>query len=212
MNETVQSFINKANNGDIEAMEILGSCYLYGEGVEKDDIKAHKYFLMAAEKGSIPARYMVGMDYLTGEGVQKNISSAETYIKSAADAGYAKAQYILGLMYKQGEIGFFGTDKKAFKYFEKAAMQGLGKAQIELGDAYLMGIGVRENLSQGIFWLACAYLHGYLKDDAEIDIANEAVERLNSLIHSGVPGGQERIDAVIEEVRTRYPQYIKKCT
>lgn len=206
MDGKIQTIINKANSGDVRAMEILGDCYLHGEGVKKDDAMAHKYYRMAAEKGSIPAHYMVGMDYLTGEGVQKNISSAETYIRVAADAGLARAQYILGLLYKNEGIGFFSQDKKAFKYFEKAAKQGHGKAQVELSDAYMGGIGVKANLSEGLFWLACAYLHG--KNDA--DVGNAAVERLNSLINSGVPGGKERIDDIMDDVKSRYPQYIKE--
>lgn len=206
MDERVQNIINKANNGDVNAMVIVGNCYLRGKGVRKDDSLAHKYYMMAAERGSIPAKYMVGMDYLTGEGVRKDISYAETYIKSAADAGFAKAQYMMGMMYKNELIGMFSIDKKAFTYFEKAAKQGLGKAQIELGDAYIGGIGVRANLGEGLFWLACAYLHG--RNDP--DVGNAAVERLNSLVNSGVPGGKERINDIMDDIRLRYPQYIKE--
>lgn len=206
MDERVQNMINKANNGDVRAMEILGDCYLRGEGVKKDNAMAHKYYMNAAEGGSIPGRYMVGMDYLTGEGVQKSISSAKIHIEIAADAGLAKAQYILGLMYKNGEIGFFAKDKKAFKYFERAARQGHGKAQIELSDAYMGGVGVKANLGEGLFWLACAYLHG--KSDNEV--GNAAVERLNALIRGNVPGGRERIDDIMEDIKSHYPQYIKE--
>lgn len=202
----IQEIMSKANKGDVKAMEMLGDCYLYGEGVKKDDVKAHKYYMMAAEKGSIPAKYMVGMDYLTGEGVSKNVSCAETYLTAAANAGLAKAQYILGLMYQNGEIGFFSQDKKACQYFEKAARQGHGKAQIALGDAYLEGAGVKQNLGQGLFWLTCAYLHG--QKDAEV--GNAAVERLNALINDNVPGGKERIDDIMDDIKMHYPQYIKE--
>ncbi len=206
MSEEIQNMIDRANAGDVKAMEILGDCYLYGEEVKKDDVMAHKYYMMAADRGSIPAKYMVGMDYLTGEGVQKNISCAETYIRAAADAGMAKAQYILGLMYQHEDIGFWATDKKAFQCFEKAAKQGHGKAQVKLSDAYMVGAGVKADLSKGLFWLACAYLHG--KNDA--DVGNAAVERMNSLIHNDVPGGRERIEDMISYVKSNYSQYTKE--
>lgn len=206
MGEKIQEMINKANNGDVKSMEILGDYYLYGVEGKKDYIMAHKYYMMAADKGSIPGKYMVGMGYLTGEGTQKSIVNAEKYIRAAADAGYAKAQYILGLMYQSEEIGFWARDKKAFQYFEKAACQGHGRAQIELSDAYLGGIGVKTDLYEGLFWLACAYLHG----TQDADVGNAAVERLNDLMRIGVPGGRERIDDIIERVKTYYPQYIKE--
>lgn len=206
MDRKIQEIMDRANNGDVKAMEMLGDCYVHGIGVNKDDVMAFKFYMMAAERGSIPGKYMVGMSYLTGEGVQKSISSAESYIRAAADAGFAKAQYILGLMYQNEEIGFLARDKKAFKYFEKSARQGHGNAQIELGDAYLGGIGVKADLGEGLFWLVCAYLHG--EDDAEV--GNAAVERLNSLIHSGMPGGRERVDDVMNDIKTHYPQYTKE--
>jgi len=202
--EILQWFIDEANNGNVKAMESLAFFYSDGYKVEKDDAKAYKYFKMAAEKGNIRAKYMVGMLY------EKDTALATTYISEAADAGFAKAQYEMGLMYKDRKIGFFGNDKKAFKYFEKASKQGHGWAQIELVDAYLLGIGVRQNLQEGIFWLSCAYCHGLSGKSSDIDVGNAAVERINSLIHSEVPGGSERIEQMVEEVKKRYPQYIKE--
>lgn len=207
MEGKIQGLIGKANNGDVMSMEILGDCYVNGYGVEKDEATAHKYYMMAAERGSIKAKYMVGMDYLLGEGVKKSTIIAETHIKAAANAGYAKAQYMMGLLYQNEEITcIFSKDKKAFSYFEKAAVQGHGKAQIELSGAYFGGVGVKANLGEGLFWLVCAYLHG----DNDAEVRDEALEKLNGLIHSGVPGGRDRINGIINDVKAHYPQYIKE--
>lgn len=205
MDERLQSLINKANNGDVNAMVIVGDCYNRGEYIEKNVEKAQQYYMMAAEKGNAQAEFMAGLGFLLGEGVGRSVSTEAKYIQSAADKGITNAQYVLGSLYKDGEIGFWATDQKAVKYFEMAAKHGHAQAQIELGDMYIRGVGVKTNLNRGLFWLVCAYLHG----QNAMQESDDAMERINTLIYSGLPGGKERIDSIIDDIKANYSLYIK---
>lgn len=43
----------------------LGLMYLYGRGVEKDYVKAHKYFLQAADQGWVDGQLQLGNMYFS---------------------------------------------------------------------------------------------------------------------------------------------------
>ena len=60
-----------AEKGEALAQFILGTCYLNGNGVEKDEKEAFQWFLKAAEQGYAQAQYNVGLCYLNGGGVEK---------------------------------------------------------------------------------------------------------------------------------------------
>jgi TPR repeat protein len=84
--------------GYSEAQKILGECFAFGHGVEKNKEKA-KYWLRRAHDGSdcnsdrcIAADlYFIGENYLEGVGVEINREEAMNWIKMAADNGYPKA-------------------------------------------------------------------------------------------------------------------------
>lgn len=47
--------------GDVDSLSNLGSCYLYGTGVDKNLDEAKKYFKLAAEKGDCMAAYALSI-------------------------------------------------------------------------------------------------------------------------------------------------------
>lgn len=205
MNEELKKLEEKAQEGDVEAMVIVGDCYNRGIYTHKNDSLAHKFYEMAANQGHAEAAFMIALDYLYGYGVKKDKTLAANYLRKAADKGVANAQYMIGVMYENGEIGIFGTKQKARKYYEKAAKQGHARAQVALGDMNLMNNSSGFSLEKGLFWLLCAYLHA---ENAK-DESKQAMERLNSLIQSGVPGGRERMDNMMKVIKSDYPSYIK---
>jgi TPR repeat protein len=58
----------KAEKGDADAQGILGSTYNFGQGVDKDQAEAVKWFRKAAEQGEEDAQYNLGVCY--GKGVR----------------------------------------------------------------------------------------------------------------------------------------------
>lgn len=208
MDKNFQELIEKASQGDVDAMCMVGDCYNRGLYTEKNDKQSHYYYQMAADKGHTHAELITGIDYLNGIGVQKDTKLAQSYLQKAADKGLPEAQHLLALMYQSGSIGFWGKDKKAISYFEMAAKQGHAASQILLAKCYWSGSGVKSNLENCLFWLSCAYLHGNSAPEA----SNEAQEILNMLITDGVPGGRNRIDKIMETIKIKYPSYYNQET
>ena len=206
MDEGLRRMIERAEQGDVEYMVMVGDCYNRGLYTEKDEKEAYRYYKMAADKGNAGAEFMVGLSYLYGDGVAKDKKLARQYIRSAADKGVSKAQFVFGIMCLAGEAGFLIGKRTAVEYFEKAARQGLAEAQIKLADAYFLGNGVAKDLDKSVFWMACAYLHG---NDAREE-SQEAVNRFNALLEAGVPGGRTYIDSIIEKVKTNFISYTKE--
>lgn len=185
---------------------MVGDCYNRGLHTEKDDQEAHRYYKMAADKGNVQANLMVAIDLLNGIGTSKDKKAGTKYLQIAADGGAAFGQYLLASMYKIGEIGLFGREQKAMKYFEMAAKQGDAKSQVELADMIMLAKKSKYTLDDMVFWLVCAYLHG---NQAEEE-SNAALQRINHLISNGMPGGKAYVEKVLDNVKRNYQVYLKK--
>ena len=206
MDEGLRNLVTKAEQGDVDAMVMVGDCYNRGLHTEKDDQEAHRYYKMAADKGHVQANLMVAIDLLNGIGTSKDKKAGTKYLQIAADGGAAFGQYLLASMYKIGEIGLFGREQKAMKYFEMAAKQGDAKSQVELADMIMLAKKSKYTLDDMVFWLVCAYLHG---NQAEEE-SNAALQRINHLISNGMPGGKAYVEKVLDNVKRNYQVYLKK--
>lgn len=206
MDEGLKNLVIKAEQGDVDAMVMVGDCYNRGLHTEKDDQEAHRYYKMAADKGHVQANLMVAIDLLNGIGTPKDKKAGTKYLQIAADGGAAFGQYLLASMYKIGEIGLFGREQKAMKYFEMAAKQGDAKSQVELADMIMLAKKSKYTLDDMVFWLVCAYLHG---NQAEEE-SNAALQRINHLISNGMPGGKAYVEKVLDNVKRNYQVYLKK--
>lgn len=206
MDEGLKNLVTKAEQGDVDAMIMVGDCYNRGLHTEKDDQEAHRYYKMAADKGNVQANLMVAIDLLNGIGTSKDKKAGTKYLQIAADGGAAFGQYLLASMYKIGEIGLFGREQKAMKYFEMAAKQGDAKSQVELADMIMLAKKSKYTLDDMVFWLVCAYLHGN-QDEEE---SNAALQRINHLISNGMPGGKAYVEKVLDNVKRNYQVYLKK--
>ncbi|MXS79552.1 MULTISPECIES: tetratricopeptide repeat protein [Nitrosomonas] len=130
-----QRFLNlrkKAEAGDAEAQNGLGSMYFSGEAVShdaqgnplsKDPEAAAGWFYRAAEQGHADAQFNLGLLYFTGEGVPQDKTKAVELFTKAAEQGNIDAQNNLGVIYLLGE-GVEQNTNKAVEWFEKAAEQG----------------------------------------------------------------------------------------
>jgi len=122
--ETGNIYLHKAaETGHINAQAILGFYYLTGEGVQKDEAQAAKWFLKAAEQGNPSAQCQIGLMLYSGKGIQKDEAQAAKWFQKAAEQGNPDAQYQIGLR-------LYEKDKKeGLKWFSKAADQGHEKAK-----------------------------------------------------------------------------------
>lgn len=71
---------------------LVGSMYAYGEGTERNDVQAVKWFTRAAIHGSAQAQYNLGIMYEQGFGVEKDLDEARRWLLAAAEQGREEAR------------------------------------------------------------------------------------------------------------------------
>ena len=84
-----------ADNGNTEAMYLLGICLAQGCKVEQDDNEAAKWFHKAAKKGHERAITSMGYLYSRGRGVRKDQYLAFSFLTQANDKGDSLAYDLL---------------------------------------------------------------------------------------------------------------------
>ncbi|GHU27044.1 hypothetical protein AGMMS50256_05870 [Betaproteobacteria bacterium] len=137
----------------------LGLMYSNGNGVEKNDVEAAKYFRMAAEQGHAVAQNSLGWMFENGQGVAQNYAEAVNWYRKAAEQGFAAAQNNLGWIFQNG-FGVTQNDAEAVNWYRKAAEQGFAGAQNNLGYMFHEGRGVMRNYSESIKWVRKAAEQG----------------------------------------------------
>jgi TPR repeat protein len=108
-----------AEAGNAPAQYLLGSLYVEGNGVERDDATAFMWFLRAANQGDAAAQYNVGASYSGGKGAPQSYVDAAKWFRRAADQGVVFAQLNLGLLYAAGN-GVSQDSVEALKWLELA--------------------------------------------------------------------------------------------
>ncbi len=98
--------IEKANNGDISAMQSLALYYFDGFFVEQDYLTSLEWSLQAAKAGDVASMFNVGVHYYYGYAGVKDSKLALKWYQKAADKMFPKALNTAGQMYYLGN----GTD------------------------------------------------------------------------------------------------------
>jgi TPR repeat protein len=112
-------------------MTEMGTQYLLGRGVPKDNEKAFYYYTQAAEQGDPMAENELGYMYAAGKGTQRDNQKAFMFYERAAKQGLASAQYSLGQCYMRG-IGTKVDKIKAMEWFTLSAQAGFEPAIVML--------------------------------------------------------------------------------
>ncbi|MGG4603834.1 tetratricopeptide repeat protein [Paenalcaligenes sp. Me131] len=82
------------------AQVALGTKYMYGEELPRDEEQAFSWYLKAAEQGVAPGS--VAYMYATGTGVAQNDQEAAVWYAKGAEQGDAVSQVNLGRYYEHG--------------------------------------------------------------------------------------------------------------
>jgi len=141
-----------AEGGNAMAQAQYAQILQIGNGVEKNEAEAAKWYQKAADAGNDYAQANLGVFYQTGGcGVQKDLQKAkEMYEKSAAQ-GNAYAQYCLARLYEDG-TGVKKDAQKASEWYGKAAKGGMAAAQSVYAFRLAAGDGVALNLTEALVW------------------------------------------------------------
>jgi TPR repeat protein len=92
-----------AEQGDRDAQFAMGSMYMRGHGVERDDSTAREWFLQAAKRGDKFAQFNTGVFLENGRGGPADLRGALDWYSQAANQDHAGAAHNLGLMYGMGK-------------------------------------------------------------------------------------------------------------
>ncbi len=95
----LQWALRSADQGNLEAMFLIGSMYLFGDElpatVKDPDVEAAKWYFEAGSRGHADAAYGLGLLFLAGKGVVQDQDEALRWIRHAAELGHAQAKSFL---------------------------------------------------------------------------------------------------------------------
>lgn len=117
---SLQSLLDKAEQGNAEAQVALGLRYKHGMGVPQDSEAALNWFLRASLQGNTLAQSRLGLMYRDGLGVARNYAEAAKWFRKSAEQGNSTARLALGILYKEGK-GVPRDDEKALRWLKSAA-------------------------------------------------------------------------------------------
>lgn len=144
-------FRELADEGYAPAQSHLAYAYRHGEGVEKSDAEALKWYRKAADQKFVKGQYNLGVMYENGAGTKQDFAEAMKWYRLAADQGYPEAMFNIGNMYSVGS-GVPVDYIEAMKWFRMAADKGLSTAEVYIGNAYAEGRGVSKDMAESVRW------------------------------------------------------------
>ncbi|SDN25473.1 tetratricopeptide repeat protein [Vreelandella arcis] len=185
-----------AHFGNASAQAVLGARYQYGLGVSVDAVQMLQNYLEAAEKGNHTAQLMLGRlydpyqyyEFMTTEITQSTIDSvikspsgnilltsksgdAKNWYQRSAAQGNVEAMVMLGeLLVKETRMADDNITEAA-EWFLKAAENENLYGQLRIGEMYVDGYGVNEDVDKGIYWLKKAAEQGIV--EAELALGME---------------------------------------
>src|ERR1043166_5816338 len=92
-----------AEQGDKVAQFEIGSRYLTGRKMPKNEIEAARWFRKSAEQGYARAQYNLAYFYHEGIGISKDNVEAVKWCQKAAEQKVSAAQNLLGVCYREGD-------------------------------------------------------------------------------------------------------------
>ena len=122
-----------------------------------------------ADSGDARGQTMLALTYLHGQYSAANPIAALHWGLAAAEQGDPMAQYLIGTLYQDGAGGVAADPRRAFDWFEAAALRGNIKAMHDLAIAYAEGRGVARDPSRAAAWFNRAAEQGYV--DSQFDLA-----------------------------------------
>ena len=151
--KAVEWYRKAANQNFAKAEVNLGDMYFSGRGgLLQSYLDALSWYLKAAQQDAPDAQYRLGFMYEKGIGTLRDTAKAVQLYRSAAEHGYPEAQNLMGTLCATGTDGVTQDDKQALDWFQKAASQGLAKAEKNLGDMYFFGHGIDKDYAQALTW------------------------------------------------------------
>ena len=181
--------------GIAEAQNRLGRRYEDGDGINKNLIKAVKWYTKASNLKHAYAQSNLGRMYEHGYGTNQNLDLAIKLYTKAAEQGHTWSQNNLGCLLSAGQYNLPVNYQEAIKWFVKTADLGNANGHMNIAWLYYNGYGVEQDfeiafehynqareIPQAQYQLGLMYSHGL-----GTNINNsEAYKLLESAYNSGI--------------------------
>ena len=266
--KAAELYEKSAEQGNLEAQEIVAKMYYTGDGIAKDTVKASKYYSKAAEQGSAEAQLRLADMFYAGIGVEQDYKKAFELYEKAVEQENAEAEYKLGYIYYYGRLpseetiednnfpfkqmtdsvkglalmesasqknsadatktlaGIYMQDKnysKALVFYKQAAAFGDTDAKMKIAKMYKNGTGVAKDKELALQWYEDAAKDGNVEAIKEVAYTYlskhrfaEAKDLFEELFEKGyVPAAYEignmylYGEGVQENIRSAYSWYEK---
>ena len=135
---------------DCYSTALLGYCYFWGYGVERDLKKAKQLYLESAAKNESTAQFRMGVIFFTGQGEGQNDETAFKWFTQAAEQNHSEALNALGVYYLNGYKPVKKNATKAADYFRRPAAKDSDRAKLNLGKMYLEESGVKKDTLKAV--------------------------------------------------------------
>ena len=145
----------EAERGITAAQLELAKQYATGDGRERDEKLASKWFRRAAEAGDADAQVYYGQRQMAGKGVSQDDEAGIAWLRRAAAQGSGSAAFGLGIFAHAGR-GMAASEREAFRWFLQGAQAGSRAAMVASADAYAAGSGTARDDAQAARWYLAA--------------------------------------------------------
>ncbi len=194
--------LKAAELGHAEAQLIVGECYTWGHGTDKNRDKAFMWLLKAAEQGQIPAYKLVASCYRYGNGTPINIQKADYWQRQSIQDKKEKIERQTGI-----KIPDTISDETLMKHYA-AAVKGNPIDMDDVAWAFFEGKGVPQDKAQAIVWWTKAAELGDAQSQYNLGKCHEYGEGVSRNIAEA-----QRWYAEAEKPRNGQPSsYIKQVT
>ena len=152
-----------AEKGNARAQFDLGVMYATGNGVEKNEKLALKWFNIAAQNNFSKRQEIKNNNRMVSISKpmrEEPVSQQFLFAKRAADKGNVRAQFDLAMMYLAGN-GVRKNEQLAFKYFHTAARNNSVEAKFQMGLNFSEGRGVKKQEQLAKYWFKLASKSGH---------------------------------------------------
>jgi hypothetical protein len=166
--KAVQLYMECANLGNIQAMNMLGYFYSNGIVVPNKQDSAIYWYSKTANLGSSEGWYKLGMVYKNRKDSMPNFSKAYDCYQTAANLGNDMGLYAQAYMQFKG-LGCTQDYYASIDKFKVSANKGNLHSMYFLGLCYRNGYGTSQNADSANYWLQNAANKGYKKAKNELN-------------------------------------------
>ncbi|MCP3966954.1 MAG: hypothetical protein GY750_17175 [Lentisphaerae bacterium] len=167
----------KATTGDVKAQTKIASWTYYGtcNGLRNKKLSL-EWYKIAASNNDVESTYIVGKILYFDKGNLNDRSEGIKYIKRAALKNNVEANSAMGYILENKE-----NLSAAFKYFMKAAKAGDLDSEYKVAFYYLLGLGVKKNITKAKEWAQkAAEKKSISSQNLLVNILLEAENKLDS--------------------------------